>query len=75
MGAESSDDFGSPLFAVGGEAFPAAERPDNADNKRLRGRPFNTSTGLATPSSASGGHKVVVANGVVGGKVIIFGFV
>ena len=63
MGAESSDDFGSPLFAVGGEAFPAAERPDNAINKRLRGRPFNTSTGPATPSSAPGGHKVVVAGG------------
>ena len=61
---ESSDDFGIPLFAVAGEAFPAAERPDNAE-KRLRGRPFNTSTGHATPSSASSGHKVVVAGGGV----------
>jgi hypothetical protein len=65
LGVESSGDFGSPLFAVGGEAFPVAERPDNANNKRLRGRPFNTSAGLATPSSASGGHKVVVAGGDV----------
>ena len=56
VGAESSDDSCIPPYAVDGEAFPAAERPDNAANW-LRGRPFNTSKGLATPSSASGGQK------------------
>ena len=70
MGAESTDDFGIPLFAVSGEAFPVAERPDIANNKRLRGKPFNTSAGPATPSTASSGHKVVVAGGVLDGGAL-----
>ena len=47
----------------------AAERPNNAQSI-VQCRPYKISTGLATPSSGSGGHKVVVAGGFLGGGAL-----